>query len=39
MCMALTGKVVEIDKKEAIVDVKNRKINVKIRGKGRFWTF
>ena len=30
MCLTLTGKVVDIDKREAVVDVKNRKIHVKL---------
>ena len=30
MCLALTGKIVDINKKKAIVDVENRKIHVKL---------
>ena len=30
MCLTLTGRVVDIDKKEAVVDVKNKKIHVKL---------
>ena len=30
MCLTLTGKVVDIDEKEAVVDVENRKIHVKL---------
>ena len=30
MCLASTGKVVDIDKEKAIVYIKNRKINVKL---------
>ena len=30
MCLTLTGKVVDIDGKEAVVDIKNRKIHVKL---------
>jgi len=30
MCLTLTGKVVDIDEKEVVVDVKNRKIHVKL---------
>jgi len=30
MCLALTGKVVEINEKEAVVNIKNRQIHVKL---------
>jgi len=30
MCLTLTGKVVDIDRKKAVVDIRNRKINVKL---------
>ena len=30
MCLTLTGKVVDIDKKKAVVDIKNRKVHVKL---------
>ena len=30
MCLATTGKIIEIKGKSAVVDVKNRKINVKL---------
>ena len=30
MCLTLTGKVVNIDEEKAVVDIKNRKIHVKL---------
>ena len=30
MCLTLTGKVIDIDEKEAVVDIKNRKTHVKL---------
>jgi len=30
MCLTLTGKVVNIDEKEAVVDIEKRKIHVKL---------
>jgi len=30
MCLTLTGKVIDIDDERAIVDIKNRKIHVKL---------
>ena len=30
MCLTLTGKVIDIDKKDAVVNVKNREIHVKL---------
>jgi hydrogenase maturation factor len=30
MCLTLTGKVVDINKKKAVVDINNQKINVKL---------
>lgn len=30
MCLASTGKVIDVDKEKAVVDVSNKKINVKL---------
>ena len=30
MCLTSTGKVVDIDEKKAVVDIKNRKVRVKL---------